>query len=187
MVLDIMHDAWRTTPGVAFPKDGAEGKAGVVWIPRSVDPRNETRSFARTAHYEPVKSRSNYAILTGHKVVKIGFSSVGMPLTAESVSITPRSGDEPARTVPANIEIILAAGAIHSPQVLQRSGVGPRSLLQQANITVVHHLPGVGQNFHDHSYLGMQYNCEFHSDNAKNCSLTAQTPPILSLTLMLCH
>jgi choline dehydrogenase len=169
MVLDIMHDAWRTTPGVAFPKDGAEGKAGVVWIPRSVDPRNETRSFARTAHYEPVKSRSNYAILTGHKVVKIGFSSVGMPLTAESVSITPRSGDEPARTVPANIEII------------------PRSLLQQANITVVHHLPGVGQNFHDHSYLGMQYNCEFHSDNAKNCSLTAQTPPILSLTLMLCH
>jgi choline dehydrogenase len=155
-----MHDAWKTIPGISFPKDGAAGKAGVAWIPRSVDPRNETRSFARTSHYEPVKGRSNYVLLTGHKVVKIGFSSGWQPLTAESVLITPRSGNESARTVTANNEIILAAGAIHSPHVLQLSGIGPRSLLEKANITVVHNLPGVGQNFHDHSYLGVQYNCE---------------------------
>jgi choline dehydrogenase len=156
-----MHDAWKTTPGVTFPKDGAEGKAGVIWVPRSVDPKNETRSYARTAHYDPVKSRSNYVLLTGHKVAKIGFSSGWEPLTAESVLITPRSGNESARTVTANNEIILAAGAIHSPHVLQLRGVGPRALLQKANITVVHHLPGVGQNFHDHSYLGVTYNCKF--------------------------
>ena len=156
-----MHDAWKNFSGVNFPKDESEGKAGVGWIPSSVDPKTETRSYARTGHYEPAKNRSNYALLTGHKVMKIGFSSGWSPLTAESVLITPRSGNESARTVTANNEIILAAGTIHSPQILQRSGIGPRALLQKANITVVHDLPGVGQNFHDHSYLVVGYNCGF--------------------------
>ena len=80
-----MHDPWKATPGIVSPKDGAEGKAGVVWIPRSVDPRNETRSYARSAHYELVKSRINYALLTGHKVAKIGFFAGWEPLTAESI------------------------------------------------------------------------------------------------------
>ncbi len=93
-------------------RDGAEGKAGVVWIPSSVDPRNETRSYARTAHYEPVKDRSNYALPTGHKVVKIVISSGSTALTAESVLIAPRSGTESEITVIANNEVILAAGAI---------------------------------------------------------------------------
>jgi choline dehydrogenase len=76
------------------------------------------------------------------------------------VLITPRSGNESAKAVTANNEIILAAGAIHSPQILQLSGVGPKSLLKKANITVVHDLPSMGQNFHDHSYLQVQYNCK---------------------------
>jgi choline dehydrogenase-like flavoprotein len=159
--LEIMHDAWKNLSGVEFPKDGAAGKAGVIWSPSSVDPRNETRSYARTAHYDPAKNRSNYALLTGHKVVKIGFSSGWTPLTAESVLITPRFGNESAKTVTANNEIILAAGTIHTPQILQRSGVGPRALLAKANITVVHDLPGVGQNFHDHSYLTARFNREY--------------------------
>ena len=45
---------------------------------------------------------------------------------------------------------ILSAGAFHTPQILQRSGIGPVDLLERAGITVVSNLPGVGQNFHDH-------------------------------------
>ncbi len=50
-------------------------------------------------------------------------------------------------------EVIIAAGAPHTPQVLQLSGVGPASLLKQLRIPVVVNLPGVGQNFQDHPLL----------------------------------
>lgn len=50
----------------------------------------------------------------------------------------------------ANAEVILAAGAIGSPQILQQSGVGPAELLHAAGVPVQHDLPGVGQNLQDH-------------------------------------
>jgi choline dehydrogenase-like flavoprotein len=55
--------------------------------------------------------------------------------------------------VKARKEVILAAGGIHSPQVLQLSGIGPRKLLDSANITTVVDLPGVGANFQDHGMI----------------------------------
>jgi choline dehydrogenase len=51
--------------------------------------------------------------------------------------------------------VILAAGAIGSPQLLQLSGIGPRDLLQDFGIPVVHELPGVGENLHDHLQIRM--------------------------------
>lgn len=50
----------------------------------------------------------------------------------------------------AGAEVILAAGAIGSPQILQNSGVGPAQLLRKVGVQVVHDLPGVGQNLQDH-------------------------------------
>ena len=50
----------------------------------------------------------------------------------------------------ARVEVILAAGAIGSPQILQSSGVGPRALLERVGVPVVHDLPGVGENLQDH-------------------------------------
>lgn len=58
-------------------------------------------------------------------------------------------------------EIILAAGSAHTPQVLQLSGVGPKSLLDNLGISVVVDLPGVGQNFQDQPTLYASYNCEY--------------------------
>jgi len=57
-------------------------------------------------------------------------------------------------TVKARKEVILSAGAVHSPQILQLSGIGPKALLESANIDVVVELPGVGQNFQDHAWIG---------------------------------
>jgi len=56
-----------------------------------------------------------------------------------------------------NRETILAAGAIGSPQILQLSGVGPQETLQKHGIGIVHHLPGVGENLHDHLQIRMQF------------------------------
>jgi choline dehydrogenase-like flavoprotein len=50
----------------------------------------------------------------------------------------------------ATTEVILAMGAMHSPKVLMQSGIGERDQLQRNGITTRQHLPGVGQNFHDH-------------------------------------
>jgi len=160
--IEIMRDQWKGLAGVEVLKEGSAGRAGLFWNPTSIDPRTVTRSYARPAHYEPVKERPNYSLLSGYKVDKVKFSSVG-DLTAESIVISNRDGDKKYREVKANKEIILAAGAIHTPQILQLSGVGPRPLLEAANITVVHELPGVGQNFQDHTTLPISYECKLFS------------------------
>jgi len=54
-------------------------------------------------------------------------------------------------------ETLLAAGAIGSPQLLQLSGIGPAALLERLQIPLAHHLPGVGENLHDHLQIRMQY------------------------------
>ncbi|MEK9969640.1 MAG: GMC family oxidoreductase N-terminal domain-containing protein, partial [Ferrovibrio sp.] len=60
-------------------------------------------------------------------------------------------------TARAKREVILAAGAINSPQLLQLSGIGPADLLKEHGIDVLHHLPGVGENLQDHLQLRMIY------------------------------
>ncbi|MDP0612565.1 GMC family oxidoreductase N-terminal domain-containing protein, partial [Klebsiella pneumoniae] len=57
-------------------------------------------------------------------------------------------------------EVLLCAGAIASPQILQRSGVGPEDVLKEFNIPAVHVLPGVGQNLQDHLEMYLQYECK---------------------------
>ncbi|MCP3720218.1 choline dehydrogenase [Paraburkholderia sp. CNPSo 3281] len=69
--------------------------------------------------------------------------------------------DGPARvTRYARREVLLCAGAIASPQILQRSGVGPGAWLRELDIPVVLDLPGVGQNLQDHLEMYMQYECK---------------------------
>jgi choline dehydrogenase-like flavoprotein len=62
--------------------------------------------------------------------------------------------------IKADKEVVLAAGGLHSPHILQRSGIGPASLLRQANISVIVDLPGVGSNLQDHPVISNSYNCK---------------------------
>ncbi len=56
--------------------------------------------------------------------------------------------------------MLLCSGAIGSPQILQRSGVGPGALLRELGIPIVHDLPGVGANLQDHLEMYLQYTCK---------------------------
>lgn len=147
-------ESFKHMPGVEFPPDSGSGQPGVFWFPQFMNPATGNRSYARTGHYLNVK-RPNYTIITGMKVFKVIFNET----TATGVSCVPvRSGR--SGTFTARKEVILAAGAVHTPQILQLSGIGPEKLLASANITTIVDLPGVGQNFQDHPMLSSQYSCK---------------------------
>ncbi len=66
-----------------------------------------------------------------------------------AIGVTHRSGPA-SMTAYAEAEVVLAAGAVNSPQLLMLSGIGPADHLREVGVEVVHHLPGVGENLHDH-------------------------------------
>jgi choline dehydrogenase len=101
------------------------------------------RASAAVTYLRPVKKRANLRIVTSalvHRVVFDGKRAVG-------VEFSRQSGVE---RIDAAREVIVSAGAIGSPHLLQLSGVGGPDVLQKAGIEVRHPLPGVGQNFQDH-------------------------------------
>jgi choline dehydrogenase-like flavoprotein len=80
---------------------------------------------------------------------------------ATSIAMQERGTPDGAKTtiIKARKEIIMTAGTLHDPQILQRSGVGPAALLKQANISMVVDLPGVGGNLQDHPVTRVSFNC----------------------------
>ena len=67
--------------------------------------------------------------------------------------------DNQVFSVHANREVIISAGAVQSPQLLQLSGLGPEDLLKRHGIDLVHHLPGVGSNLQDHLQIRVIHRC----------------------------
>ena len=84
-----------------------------------------------------------------HRVLTEGKRAIGVEF----------SQDGAIRQVRARREVLLAGGAINSPQLLQLSGIGPGALLRQHGIDVVHDLPGVGENLQDHCGGRIIYRC----------------------------
>ncbi|KAI0894461.1 putative GMC oxidoreductase [Annulohypoxylon nitens] len=149
--LTTQIEAFRDIPGVEFPPDSGAGKAGVYWFPTFMDPRQVQRSYSRTGHFDGI-NRTNHDVVVKSHVTKIILEDG----TATGVVFRQKIGNATTlTTVKANREVILSAGAIHSPQILQRSGIGPQKLLQSAGINVSVDLPGVGQNFQDHPMMFM--------------------------------
>ncbi len=101
------------------------------------------RMSAARAYLHPAKGRPNLTLETGAHALRVRFEgrrAVGVELRQRGQT----------RTVRAEREVILAAGAIQSPQLLELSGVGQPDLLRAHGIEPVHELPGVGENLHDH-------------------------------------
>jgi choline dehydrogenase-like flavoprotein len=149
---------WNAALRLGFPtvQDPNAGEPiGVFRLLHSVDPATQTRSYSKTGHYDRVKARSNYHILPNTAVGKVTFQGT----TATGVEFIDRASKAKS-TAKATKEVIVAAGAVHSPQILQLSGVGPKSVLQGLGITTVSDLPGVGSNLQDHLVLTVNYDCE---------------------------
>jgi choline dehydrogenase len=101
------------------------------------------RASAAVTYLRPARRRPNLRTVTNalvHRVLLDGNRAVGVEFSRQST----------VERIDATREVILSAGAIGSPHLLQLSGVGKPEVLQKAGIAVQHALPGVGQNFQDH-------------------------------------
>jgi len=105
--------------------------------------KNGERFSAAKAYVTPHLSRPNLSVITGARAQRLLFE--GRRATGVLVQ---RNGE--TITVRARAEVLLAAGALQSPQLLMLSGIGAPEELQRHGIAVVHALPGVGRNLHDH-------------------------------------
>lgn len=121
--------------------------SAIGYQPRTI--RNGERWSAARAFLDPARQRANLTCLTGTDAVRVIFQD----RRATGIEAL-RDGRLVGFT--ANREVILAAGAIHSPCLLQRSGIGPAGLLGQLGISVIHDAPGVGENLREHRCIMMQ-------------------------------
>jgi len=104
------------------------------------------------AYLDPVRARPNLEVVTKaltERVVMEGRRATGVAY---------RRGGR-SRVAQARREVILAAGSIGSPALLQLSGIGPAETLRAAGVSVVHDLPGVGENLQDHLEVYFQFRC----------------------------
>lgn len=141
--------------------------AGEVGVPRTEDfngARQEGAGYyqltthkgwrcsAAKAYLKPARQRPNLQVRTGAHVTGLMFDGrrvVGVRYLLNGVPMAARC----------SAEVLLSAGALLTPQLLQLSGIGPPDLLQRLGIPVVHALPGVGENLQDHLQVRLYYEC----------------------------
>ncbi|MFT4581594.1 MAG: choline dehydrogenase [Gammaproteobacteria bacterium] len=150
-------DAWR---------DGAE-QAGIPKIEEfnrgdnfgnsyfQMNQKGGVRWSATKAFLRPVLARPNLTVLTNTHVHRILIDVADGVKRAVGVEVSTEQGQR--ETFNARSEVLLAAGAIGSPQLLQLSGIGPADLLRKTGIKVVHDLNGVGDNLQDHLQIRTIY------------------------------
>lgn len=110
------------------------------------------RCSAAKAYLHPALKRDNLDIMSGYKVHHV-LTENGKAIGVEYS----KKGKGTPKTLYAGNEVILAAGAINSPKLLQISGIGPADRLRELDIPVVSNLPGVGENLQDHMEVYVQY------------------------------
>jgi len=119
--------------------------------------KNQRFSSAR-AFLERSKDRANLDIATETEVLRIEFTGT----RTTGIRIRNKDGE---RSVTAGREVVVSAGAIQTPLLLQQSGIGPASLLQSLGIPVIVDAPEVGQNLREHRHADMRLQVRSHSQN----------------------
>jgi len=115
--------------------------------------KNGVRWSTANAYLKPARNRPNLQVISGaltQRILLEGKKATGVEFL--------KGGK--LHTVSANRELVLSAGSIASPHLLQLSGIGPATVLKKAGIDVKHDLPGVGENLQDHLEFYFQFRCK---------------------------
>ena len=124
------------------------------WGPYQMTVHDGERWSASRGYLHPVLSRPNLTCVTGARTTRI--------LIEDGVAVGVEYADEKTRVrteVRARREVLLCAGAVQSPQILQLSGIGSPEALAAAGVPLVHALPGVGENLQDHLDVTLSWAC----------------------------
>jgi choline dehydrogenase len=150
-------DAWREAAeecGIPkIPEFNRGDNFGNAYF--QMNQRNGVRWNAVRAFLWPVKTRGNLHVVNRAHVLRLLIDDKDGKRTATGVEL--QVAGRGVVRAHARREVLLSAGAIGSPQILQLSGIGPAALLQRHGITPLHDLPGVGENLHDHLQIRIQY------------------------------
>ncbi|WP_206955531.1 GMC family oxidoreductase [Trinickia acidisoli] len=150
-VLDAFREAAQQA-GIAATDDFNRGdNSGVGYF--EVNQKRGVRWNASKAFLRPALDRPNLTVVTGAQVRRLTFDA------KRCTGVACRGGATGTRefVARARVEVVLAAGAVNSPQLLELSGIGNGTRLQRLGIDVVHDLRGVGENLQDHLQLRMAY------------------------------
>ncbi|KAK8109490.1 hypothetical protein PG999_007627 [Apiospora kogelbergensis] len=158
---ESLNGAWvKTFANLGFDMTGGDPRNGEAvggfQNMESVSPTTRCRSYAANAYYGPEqRARSNLTVMTNTRVLRIVTQETPDGLIATGVAARLPTGEE--QIFHAIDEVILSAGAIQSPQILELSGIGGRALLERYQIPVKIDNPGVGENLQDHPIVGQLF------------------------------
>ncbi|KAK4119356.1 GMC oxidoreductase [Parathielavia appendiculata] len=137
---------------IPFNPDSLQGNPiGVMYQPENIAPASYNRSYSANA-YLPLAG-GNLAVLTNTQVTKINLYKPPLRRLHRATGVVLANGT----SITARREVILCAGAIQSPQLLELSGIGQRGVLGAAGIPQRVDLPGVGENYQDHLRVQVSY------------------------------
>ncbi|MBL9062142.1 choline dehydrogenase [Tabrizicola sp.] len=121
--------------------------------PMHMTVKDGVRWSTANAYLKPAMGRPNLTVITHamtRRVLLEGKRAVGVEYEHQGQR----------HVAKARREVLISAGPIAAPHLLQRSGIGPGAVLQKAGVPVLHDLPGVGENLQDHSEVYIQYACK---------------------------
>lgn len=147
-VLDAVHDA-AVEAGIPPVDDFNRGDNDGVG-PIHVNQRDGRRWSAADGFLKPILKRPNLTLETGALVDRVLIEG------QRAVGVIWR-GSEVARSAVATREVVLASGALGTPAILMRSGIGPAPHLAEHGIRTIVDRPGVGANLQDHLQIGLRY------------------------------
>ncbi|CAO1620112.1 unnamed protein product [Parajaminaea phylloscopi] len=135
---------------------------GAHLAPATIEKHSKHRSFSRSAYFDPIAAkRSNLQILPDQTVTRVIVDDQNSKGERRVLGIEYAAHkDAPRVLVTAKREVIISAGVVGSPALLQRSGIGAKSLLASVKIDLVKDLPGVGQHLQDAPQASIQHDLQ---------------------------
>ena len=150
----ICEDWIEAAANAGYPKNSDYNgivQEGVGYFQLTV--KNGRRCSAAVAFLKPAKNRHNLEIVTNTHATKVLIED------GRATGVVVKSSNGTEKIIYANRQVILAAGAIGTPQLLMLSGIGEPSHLKEHDIPIVLDLPGVGKNLQDHLQARLVFKC----------------------------
>ncbi|RDB15490.1 Glucose oxidase [Hypsizygus marmoreus] len=156
--LDIEVKALETFVNLGIPPASAPLSGdpnGVFFIPNTIDSKTFTRTYSTTAYFVPNADRPNLSVLVNANANKLVFdekSTDGLLATGAEFEYEGK-----VHVAHAKKDVIVSAGTLKTPQILELSGIGSKEVLDAIDIPVKVELPGVGENLQEHTNLGVSF------------------------------